>query len=136
MHFLSKILTTLVLPNGKAKAFTSYQLYHCPSDTYTQAEQMAILHNQGKDNWSIEEISKYPLSEVFLHDGELYYLIVIEVPMFDEKSHKDKPMKLSFIVTADNDKEARENFVGHMDGIEYTIKQIKETSIDTYIESK
>lgn len=128
MHFSTKTLIPQLLPNGKSKLTTQYVLVETTTELYADAEFIIMAHNAQYEYSSIEEISKYGISAFYPHDGELFYLIGIEIPMFDEKSHKDKPIKISFIVQADDDYQARAYFVQEFsEGVDYTVKFIKET---------
>lgn len=134
MWFSTKTVIAFILPSGKVKQITSYVLLETETDLYADAEYIIMAHNVKHEHCSLEEISKYGLSAFYPHDGENYYLIVIEVPIFDEKSHKDKPMKMAFIVQADDDYQARAYFVEKFkEGVPYTIKQIKETAFSLVI---
>lgn len=134
MHnwFISKAQYDKTMENGTQKKVTEPYLIDALSWTEAEARTIEELKPYIAGEFTIADISRYPLSELFFNEnGDKYYKAVIAFITLDEKSGKEKRTKVNMLAQASDLQNAKDIVVKGMEGTmaDYEIIEVKETPI-------
>jgi hypothetical protein len=105
--FECKVKFTKTDQNGSERAVT--ESYMLDAVTFTDAEARIILQmkQRVKGGFSVDDIKKSKISEVFVFDkGEWWFRTIINLVTVDEEAGKEKKVKAWYLLNADDMKEA------------------------------
>ena len=134
MHnwFESKVTYEKMLENGMQKKVTEPYLIDALSFTEAESRTIEELKPYISGEFTIVDISRYPVSELFFNEnGDKYYKVVIAFIALDEKSGQEKKTKVNMLAQASDLQEAKDVIVKGMDGTlaAYEIVKVEETMI-------
>ncbi len=130
--FLSKVSYEKTLENGIQKKVTEQFLVDVLSFTEAEAHTIEELKPYISGEFTIQDISRYPLSELFFNEnGDRYYKARIAFITLDEKSGAEKKTKVSVLAQASDIQQAKDVIVEGMKETmaDYEIVEVKETQI-------
>lgn len=130
--FSSKVQYEKLLDNGVNKKVTEIYLVDALSFTEAEARTIEKLEPYITGEFSIVDISRYPLSELFTNDnGDKYYKAVVAYITLNEKSGLEKKTKVNMLAQASDIQEAKDVIEQGMKGTlsDYEIVEVKETKI-------
>jgi len=130
--FKTKLRYQKMMEDGVEKTVTGEYLVDAIS--WSEAESRIIEEMKPfiSGEFSITDISKFKVAEVFLNDsGDYYYKVKLNFISLDEKSGSEKKTSVYMLVNAKTIEEAREIVVSEMKKsmMDYTIQKIEETNI-------
>lgn len=134
MHnwFLSKVQYEKTLENGMQKKVTEQFLIDALSFTEAEAKTIEELKPYISDEFTIQDISRYPLSELYFNDnGDRFYKSKVAFISLDERTGTEKKTKVNILAQASDLQEAKDIIVKGMEGTQadYEIVEVKETLI-------
>lgn len=93
--------------NGKERTVNESYLIDAVSFTDTEARIIEELATMVRGEFTVTDIRKSKISEVFPHDGgEWWYRVSINLTTVDEEAGKEKKLRSFYLVQADDVKEA------------------------------
>ncbi len=105
--FESKVKYLKVDQNGKERNVTETYLLDAMSFTEAEARIMAELETMVRGEFSISDIRKSKIAEVFpFENGEWWYRATINLVTIDEEAGKEKNLRTLYLVQADDIVEA------------------------------
>lgn len=113
---------------------TTTEEYLVDALSFTEAEACIIVYVDAfvSGDFTVVDISRYSLSEMFLDDkADLYYRCKLEFITLDEKSGKEKKQPVYWLVQGNNIEDARGVIVREMGKTmtDYSISKIEETKL-------
>lgn len=136
-YFLSTVRYDKVMENGLQKTVNEQYLFDALSFTEAEARTIEELKPYISGEFSIPQIVKPRISELFLSDdtaADRYYKVKVSFITLDEKSGAEKKTNSFILVQASDFKNAYDRFIEGMKGSmsDYEIVSIVETMIMDY----
>lgn len=135
-YFLSTVRYDKVMENGLNKTVSEQYLFDALSFTEAEARTIEALTPYISGEFTIPQIVKPRISEVFLSDdmsADRFYKVKVAFITLDEKSGAEKKTNSFILVQSSSFKNAYDSFIEGMKGItDYEIVSIEETSILEY----
>ena len=140
-YFLSTVRYEKVMENGLQKAVSEQYLFDALSFTEAEARTIEELTPFMSGEFSIPQIVKPRISELFLSDdtaADRYYKVKVAFITLDEKTVAEKKTNSFILVQASDFKNAYDCFTEGMKGTmsDYEIVSIVETQILDYYPAK
>ena len=129
--FESKVTYEKTLENGTQKKVTESYLLDALSWTEAEARTIKELKPFISGEFTISDIKRYKLSELFFSDGDRYFKAKIQFITLDEKNGAEKKINAYMLAQADDIDQAQEVIKKGMKGTmaDYVIAEVKETKI-------
>lgn len=136
-YFLSTVRYEKTMENGLNKTVSEQYLFDALSFTEAEARTIEELKPDISGEFSIPQIVKPRISELFLSDdtaADRYYKVKVSFITLDEKSGAEKKTNSFILVQASDFKNAYDRFIEGMKGTmaDYEIVSIVETQILDY----
>ena len=136
-YFLSTVRYDKVMENGLKKTVNEQYLFDALSFTEAEARTIEQLTPYISGEFTIPQIVKPRISEVFLSDdmsADRFYKVKVAFITLDEKSGAEKKTNSFILVQSSSFKNAYDSFIEGMKGTitDYEIVSIEETSILEY----
>lgn len=136
-YFLSTVRYDKVMENGLQKTVNEQYLFDALSFTEAEARTIEELTPYISDEFTIPQIVKPRISELFLSDdaaADRFYKVKVSFITIDEKSGAEKKTNSFVLVQASDFKNAYDRFIDGMRGTmsDYEIVSIVETMIMDY----
>lgn len=135
-YFLSTVRYDKVMGNGLKKTVNEQYLFDALSFTEAEARTIEQLTPYISGEFTIPQIVKPRISEVFRSDdmsADRFYKVKVAFITLDEKSGAEKKINSFILVQSSSFKNAYDSFIEGMKGItDYEIVSIEETSILEY----
>lgn len=135
-YFLSTVRYDKVMENGLKKTVNEQYLFDALSFTEAEARTIEQLTPYISGEFTIPQIVKPRISEVFRSDdmsADRFYKVKVAFITLDEKSGAEKKINSFILVQSSSFKNAYDSFIEGMKGItDYEIVSIEETSILEY----
>lgn len=136
-YFLSTVRYEKTMENGLNKTVSEQYLFDALSFTEAEARTIEELKPYISGEFSIPQIVKPRISELFLSDdtaADRYYKVKVSFITLDEKSGAEKKTNSFILVQASDFKNAYDRFIEGMKGTmaAYEIVSIVETQILDY----
>ena len=135
-YFLSTVRYDKVMENGLKKTVNEQYLFDALSFTEAEARTIEQLTPYISGEFTIPQIVKPRISEVFRSDdmsADRFYKVKVAFITLDEKSGAEKKINSYILVQSSSFKNAYDSFIEGMKGItDYEIVSIEETSILEY----
>lgn len=129
--FKVKVSYEKLLENGLQKRVTEEFLFDALS--FTEAESRAIEEMKPfiSGEFTIADIARYPISELFESDGDRYYLASVAFITLDERSGREKKTIVKMLAQASDIQQAKDVVTEGMKStmVDYVIEGLKETKI-------
>ena len=140
-YFLSTVRYEKTMENGLNKTVSEQYLFDALSFTEAEARTIEELKPYISGEFSIPQIVKPRISELFLSDdtaADRYYKVKVSFITLDEKSGAEKKTNSFILVQASDFKNAYDRFIEGMKGTmaDYEIVSIVETQILDYYPAK
>lgn len=140
-YFLSTVRYDKVMENGLSKPVSEQYLFDALSFTEAEARTIEELTPFMSGEFTIPQIVKPRISELFLSDdtaADRYYKVKVAFITLDEKSGAEKKTNSFVLVQASDFKSAYDRFIEGMKGTMsyYEIVSIVETAIMDYYPAK
>lgn len=140
-YFLSTVRYEKTMENGLNKTVSEQYLFDALSFTEAEARTIEELKPYISGEFTIPQIVKPRISELFLSDdtaADLYYKVKVSFITLDEKSGAEKKTNSFILVQASDFKNAYDRFIEGMKGTmaDYEIASIVETQILDYYPAK
>ena len=140
-YFLSTVRYDKVMENGLQKTVNEQYLFDALSFTEAEARTIEELKPYISGEFTIPQIVKPRISELFLSDdtaADRYYKVKVSFITLDEKSGAEKKTNSFILVQASDFKNAYDRFIEGMKGTmaDYEIVSIVETQILDYYPAK
>lgn len=140
-YFLSTVRYDKVMENGLSKPVSEQYLFDALSFTEAEARTIEELTPFMSGEFTIPQIVKPRISELFLSDdtaADRYYKVKVAFITLDEKSGAEKKTNSFILVQASDFKNAYDRFIEGMKGTmaDYEIVSIVETAIMDYYPAK
>lgn len=140
-YFLSTVRYDKVMENGLSKPVSEQYLFDALSFTEAEARTIEELTPFMSGEFTIPQIVKPRISELFLSDdtaADRYYKVKVAFITLDEKSGAEKKTNSFILVQASDFKNAYDRFIDGMKGTmaDYEIVSIVETAIMDYYPAK
>ena len=140
-YFLSTVRYEKTMENGLNKTVSEQYLFDALSFTEAEARTIEELKPYISGEFTIPQIVKPRISELFLSDdtaADLYYKVKVSFITLDEKSGAEKKTNSFILVQASDFKNAYDRFIEGMKGTmaDYEIVSIVETQILDYYPAK
>lgn len=130
--FICKVSYEKTLENGKQKKVTEPYLVDALSFTEAEARIIEEMKPYISGDFTVADISRYPLAETFFHDnGDRYFKATVAFITLDEKSGNDKKTKFPMLIQASDLQEAKDRLTEGMKGTlaDWELPKIEETQI-------
>lgn len=136
-YFLSTVRYDKVMENGLKKTVNEQYLFDALSFTEAEARTIEVLTPYISGEFTIPQMVKPRISEVFLSDdmsADRFYKVKVAFITLDEKSGAEKKTNSFILVQSSSFKNAYDSFIEGMKGTitDYEIVSIEETSILEY----
>lgn len=130
-YFITKVRYEKLQENGMQKMITEAYLVDALSFTEAEARITEEMKPFISGDFTIQDISRYKVSEAFLGNGDRYYKCKLEFISLDEKNGSEKKQSVYMLVQASTLDEAKNTIVSEMKKsmTDYSIAKIEETSI-------
>ena len=140
-YFLSTVRYEKTMENGLNKTVSEQYLFDALSFTEAEARTIEELKPYISGEFSIPQIVKPRISELFLSEdvaADRYYKVKVSFITLDEKSGAEKKTNSFILVQASDFKNAYDRFTNGMKGTmaDYEIVSIVETPIMDYFPAK
>lgn len=140
-YFLSTVRYEKTMENGLNKTVSEQYLFDALSFTEAEARTIEELKPYISGEFSIPQIVKPRISELFLSEdvaADRYYKVKVSFITLDEKSGAEKKTNSFILVQASDFKNAYDRFIEGMKGTmtDYEIVSIVETQILDYYPAK
>lgn len=140
-YFLSTVRYEKTMENGIQKTVNEQYLFDALSFTEAEARTIEELKPYISGVFTIPQIVKPRISELFLSDdtaADRYYKVKVSFITIDEKSGAEKKANSVILVQASDFKDAYDRFIEGMKGTmaDYEISSIVETQILDYYPAK
>lgn len=130
--FICKVSYEKTLENGKQKKVTEPYLVDALSFTEAEARIIEEMKPYITGEFTIADISRYPLSETFFNDkGDKYFKATVAFISLDEKSGNEKKTKTAMLIQASDLQQAKDLLTEGMKGTlaDWELPKIEETQI-------
>ena len=130
--FESKATHEKTLENGMQKKVTESYLLDAVSWTEAEARTISELKPYISGEFTIADIKRYKLSELFFSEnGDRYFKVKVQFITLDEKSGSEKKISAYMLAQANDIDQAQEVIKKGMKGTQadYVIAEVKETKI-------
>lgn len=130
--FESKVTHEKTLENGMQKKVTESYLLDAVSWTEAEARTISELKPYISGEFTIADIKRYKLSELFFSEnGDRYFKVKVQFITLDEKSGSEKKISAYMLAQANDIDQAQEVIKKGMKGTQadYVIAEVKETKI-------
>ena len=130
--FESKVTHEKTLENGMQKKVTESYLLDAVSWTEAEARTISELKPYISGEFTIANIKRYKLSELFFSEnGDRYFKVKVQFITLDEKSGSEKKISAYMLAQANDIDQAQEVIKKGMKGTQadYVIAEVKETKI-------
>lgn len=138
-YFISTVRYDKIMANGLIKTVNEQYLIDALSFTEAEARTIEELSPFISGEFTIPQIVKPRISELFLDDeGDRYYKVKVAFITLDEKTGTEKKTSNFILVQALDFKNAYDRFIEGMKGsmADYEITSIAETQILDYFPAK
>ena len=140
-YFLSTVRYEKTMENGLNKTVSEQYLFDALSFTEAEARTIEELKPYISGEFTIPQIVKPRISELFLSDdtaADRYYKVKVSFITLDEKNGAEKKTNSFILVQASDFKNAYDRFIEGMKGTmaDYEIVSIVETQILDYYPAK
>lgn len=138
-YFISTVRYDKIMANGLIKTVNEQYLIDALSFTEAEARTIEELSPFISGEFTIPQIVKPRISELFLDDeGDRYYKVKVAFITLDEKTGTEKKTSNFILVQALDFKSAYDRFIEGMKGsmADYEITSIAETQILDYFPAK
>ena len=135
-YFLCKVRYSKTLENGLQKKVTESYLVYALSFTEAEARIIEEMKPFISGEFSIADISRYPISELFLNEnGDRFYRATIAFITLDERSGSERKTKVNMLCQSSDLQSAKDALTEEMKGTlaDFDIIGVKETAIVEFL---